>query len=409
VANAISINEVAWMGSPSSANHEWIELHHDGDTTLSVDGWVLTDGMNLSINLVGTILPGQYVVLERSNEESASGPAFLIYTGALVNTGATLVLKDSLGNIMDQVAGGENWELIGGDNVTKETAQYTSGGWVTDVATPGMVNRGGRAEVSNEKSDEASLPSNADKKKSEEVPKSSLIKMTAPSVVFVHQAVVLKAETNQAIKTTRFNWSFGDSHQATGTAVTHRYAYPGTYIIAVSGRVAGEDLLVEKEVTVLPLAFSLGTAPDGSLQLHNDSHYDVDISSYSLYAGRVVKFPEHTKIKARGTITIPWLRLGGNDEVRLVSENGLVLPLATAVVTPVAEKSVDSGLITGEVNEKPTAKLPETVEIKVPAAIKKTGDTTNIMEISFMVGLLLIILLVLWKRPIKSDDDKVSI
>ncbi|MCA9360208.1 hypothetical protein KC850_04225, partial [Candidatus Kaiserbacteria bacterium] len=44
---AVYISEVAWMGSDSSANHEWIELHNDGDA-VSVADWVLTDGANLS-------------------------------------------------------------------------------------------------------------------------------------------------------------------------------------------------------------------------------------------------------------------------------------------------------------------------------------------------------------------------
>ncbi|MEZ4195085.1 MAG: hypothetical protein R3B53_01670 [Candidatus Paceibacterota bacterium] len=29
---AVTINEVAWMGDSTSANHEWIELYNSGDT-----------------------------------------------------------------------------------------------------------------------------------------------------------------------------------------------------------------------------------------------------------------------------------------------------------------------------------------------------------------------------------------
>ena len=80
-----------------------------------LDGWTLDDGVNLSISLTGSIPGSGYVVLERSSEESSPATAFLIYTGALVNTGATLTLKNASGQIMDQVAGGENWQEIGGD------------------------------------------------------------------------------------------------------------------------------------------------------------------------------------------------------------------------------------------------------------------------------------------------------
>ena len=134
---AVTINEIAWMGNETSANDEWIELFNDGGSSVDVTGWVLRDGMNLEIVLTGAIGAGQYAVLERTDDDSAPGGAFLIYTGALTNTGATLVLARDDGGIEDQVSGGENWENIGGDNVTKETAQYTSSGWTTGAATPG--------------------------------------------------------------------------------------------------------------------------------------------------------------------------------------------------------------------------------------------------------------------------------
>jgi hypothetical protein len=117
---SVIINEIAWMGDTESANHEWIELYNSGEEVV-VDGWILSDGANLGINLLGTIPASSHVVLERSSEESSPASAFLIYTGALVNTGATLILKNANGEIMDQVAGGENWQEVGGDNTNKDT------------------------------------------------------------------------------------------------------------------------------------------------------------------------------------------------------------------------------------------------------------------------------------------------
>ena len=143
---SVIINEIAWMGGAESANHEWIELYNSGGETIALDGWTLEDGMNLNIALTGSIPGSTYAVLERSSEESTPATAFLIYAGALVNTGATLTLKNESGQIMDQVAGGENWQEIGGDNTNKDTAQYTNQGWVTDIPTPKAQNRGGRVE-----------------------------------------------------------------------------------------------------------------------------------------------------------------------------------------------------------------------------------------------------------------------
>ena len=67
---------------------------------------------NLNIDLSGLLSVNSYAVLERTSDDTVLGEAFLIYNGALVNGGATLVLKDENGQIMDQVAGGENWQNI---------------------------------------------------------------------------------------------------------------------------------------------------------------------------------------------------------------------------------------------------------------------------------------------------------
>lgn len=77
---AVSISEVAWMGSSESANHEWIELHNDGEA-IDVTGWVINDGMNLNIELTGVIPAGSYVVLERTSDASAKGEAFNLHRG----------------------------------------------------------------------------------------------------------------------------------------------------------------------------------------------------------------------------------------------------------------------------------------------------------------------------------------
>lgn len=137
---SVLISEVAWMGTEVSANDEWIELYNNGKTEILLDGWVLTDGDKLEIKLVGAIGAGQYVVLERTNDDSAPGPAFLVYSGALKNIGTNLLLKNAEGAIVEELIGGENWREIGGNNITKETAQYTDQGWLTGKATPGEVN-----------------------------------------------------------------------------------------------------------------------------------------------------------------------------------------------------------------------------------------------------------------------------
>ena len=107
-AAAVYISEIAWMGTANSANDEWIELHNDGATAVALADWRISDGAGLDFILegAGSIAPGAYAVLERTDDSSAPGTAFYIYTGSLANTGATLRLYDAGGNLADQVAGG---------------------------------------------------------------------------------------------------------------------------------------------------------------------------------------------------------------------------------------------------------------------------------------------------------------
>lgn len=135
---SIEISEIAWMGTEVSANDEWIELHNSGESVVDLTGWLLTDGEALHIELTGAVGAGQFIVLERTNDDSSSVPAFLIYSGALKNSGATLTLRNAASELVDQVEGGTNWIELGGSNRTKETAQRTSDGWITAPATPGM-------------------------------------------------------------------------------------------------------------------------------------------------------------------------------------------------------------------------------------------------------------------------------
>lgn len=135
----VRVSEIAWMGSVASANDEWIELYNTGTDTVILDGWTLTDGASFTIKLAGRISASSYAVLERTDDDSAPGKAFLIYTGALSNEGRTLTLRRTDGGVEDEVVGGKDWSDIGGDNRTKNTAQRIDDRWVTALATPGSA------------------------------------------------------------------------------------------------------------------------------------------------------------------------------------------------------------------------------------------------------------------------------
>lgn len=315
---AVSISEVAWMGSSDSANHEWIELYNDGEA-VDVSDWTLTDGMNLSIKLTGTIPAGSYIVLERTSDESAAGAAFSIYTGALVNTGATLRLENASGALVTQVSGGENWGNIGGDNVTKETAQYKSGSWVTAAATPGNPPPNIVATVDDQPDDvpdSVKTKSTASAKKNSsgetvrlELPGVTLsLDIGAQEIGYINQPIKFSVTPSgigeHLIDSLQYQWNFGDGLISAEKEPTHSYEFPGTYVVTVMGEFKRQRQVARYEITILPVSVSLTKNPSGDVQVNNDSPYEIDISGYRLSGRETFEFPPYSVILPNQTVTI---------------------------------------------------------------------------------------------------------
>ncbi|RLC43834.1 MAG: hypothetical protein DRH70_09520, partial [Candidatus Coatesbacteria bacterium] len=121
---SVVINEIAWMGTKSDANDEWIELFNNTDTEINLEGWKLfaQDGAP-STTLSGIIPANGYFLLERSDDQTISDiGADQIYTGALSNDGEKLELRDSSGSLVDSVDCSSGW--FGGRN-TKIKEKWT--------------------------------------------------------------------------------------------------------------------------------------------------------------------------------------------------------------------------------------------------------------------------------------------
>lgn len=326
---ALLINEVAWMGTTVGPNEEWIELYNDGGDAVIVDGWTLSDNVSLEIPLTGTINAGEYAVLERTDDETVSGTAFLIYTGALSNDGRTLTLRRSDASIEDQVAGGEGWSNIGGDNTTKNTAQRTQSGWITGIPTPGETNTSVSvppSETNNENentneentnTNENTSPVTTSKSKSGSgskkvtlVPekKEFTLDIKGPAIAYVNQEVsfeVVPSGLGETIMNSLvYAWSFGDSYAGGGKKVTHTFAYPGEYVVIVDGEFAKNKTFTRHEITVLPVTFSLTRTETGNIQIHNNAKYEIDLSGFTLRGTSDVVIPNHTLLLPNSTITI---------------------------------------------------------------------------------------------------------
>ena len=121
-AGDVLINEVAWMGTLTSANDELIELYNQTEGAISIESWRIesSDG-SPKINLTGVIPAQSFWLLERTDDSSVANiSADQIYTGALNNNGETLELYNT-GELIDSLIGSGAWPA--GDNSTKQTME----------------------------------------------------------------------------------------------------------------------------------------------------------------------------------------------------------------------------------------------------------------------------------------------
>jgi hypothetical protein len=152
IRDKIIINEVAWMGTPNSANDEWIELKNISGAEVNLAGWQLL-GKDNQIKIIFNpqnpqprVLRNGFWLFERTNDNSVPGVAAdLIYTGALKNENEALYLFDEDCQLQDEVLANPNWPA--GDNSSKRTMERRSDlNWQTSLnpgGTPKKENSSG--------------------------------------------------------------------------------------------------------------------------------------------------------------------------------------------------------------------------------------------------------------------------
>jgi len=384
----VLINEIAWMGTDADANDEWIELRNSTSGEVTLDGWTLSDGNALTINLAGTLKSNEIVVLERTDDNTLPQPAFLIYTGALPNGGATLTLRDSASVVIDQVVGGTNWSNIGGLNtIPKQTPQRTeSGSWVTGIPTPGAQNidqpntesqatgaqsttvsgggtilRGGSGSII-----VSSSPRNSGEVAA---PQKLTVSIKAPSIAYVNQAIHLEVIPEGIGKTflnsLKYIWNFGDTYTAHGRAPAHVFKYPGEYFIVVQAEYGQHTAMSRHEITVLETALTLQYSPLGDVIIKNDSRYEIDIGGFIVEGNYTFVFPQFTYIKPQRTLTLGRERVGTP-----LSRVVLYDPQKTVVATILSERTTPS------VTRKTVSPIMDTTSIQTP--ISNGGEKTQV-------------------------------
>ncbi len=354
----VLINEIAWMGTVTSVNDEWIELFNNGTAPIILDGWTLqaSDGSPV-ISLKGTLSAGGYMLLERTDDTSVPGiTAGIIYSGALGNEGETLVIKNNTEQVMDTVAMTGGW--VAGNASTKETMQRNGSDWVTGTATPaaqnisnnttnnnsgsGTGNTGGNSGAGGSTSNTPTTPV-VIKPRDEEKDTTIQIepdpvyssRMITPDIFIQQVPLDFSSEVKKdgIFETSRgrFEWSMGDGGSFVFTKSTpfnYTYQEPGQYVIILryySNIFKKEpDTIHKKTITVIPATISITTNISGTIILTNNSDNDIDLGNWKLRSGNnEFTFPLFTILQKDSKINIPEsIHKLHSKNVTLVTPNG---------------------------------------------------------------------------------------
>lgn len=403
---SVRVNEVAWMGTSVSSSNEWVELYNDGDVPTPLSGLtLLAEGVGkLSVPLSGNIAPKSFFLLERTNDDTVPGIlADQIYTGALGNSGETLVLKDGQGTEMQRINTPSGWTA--GDNTTKETMQWNGSSWLTAKGTPKAENilsvssattppnitdenkttsqtSGNNTSSSLDTSAHSSPLPLSDFSAEQELSLSAGRDRIVPAggiLAFEAYAVDTKGKK---MANASYAWSFGDGFAEGGLKVSHVYEYPGNYIVVLN--VVSEDgaAVARAKVRVFAPDVALLLYNENEVSLANHSPYEMNIGGWKLNAGnQTYVFPEDTLIGAKEEIVFPSavtkFQTGRANSAVFVSPNNKML-------AHTKDKNESSVVGVGVVARETVLQNMKTVLDRVAAdteGIRQQLSTTTAMEV----------------------------
>ncbi|MBI5138445.1 MAG: lamin tail domain-containing protein [Candidatus Vogelbacteria bacterium] len=403
---SVQINEIAWMGSASNSNAEWIELYNPDETMVVLDGWTLNWGLNLTtpriVKLAGSIGARAYYLLERTSDETVGEKsADMIYVGALSNSGETLILKDTSGTVIDKVDGGDGWKIGGetvvGNNSTKETAQRGSNGWITATGTPEAANSADMqavvmdASIDTDKDGGSGGTSAASNSRGQRVDSSeksvdpddqiSAHDSSAPVTISdrIKQSLVASAgrarigltrspmsfsataydEKGKPVTDTQFAWSFGDDTTGEGALVKHTYLHKGHYTLILNASKNGIEAIGRTSVIIdeprLKVA-SVTAGDNGSMiEVLNQGSTEVNLGGWKIISGV-------------GSFTLPKDTLIGSGE-RLIFPNEITkLTIGDGRVGLMAPDGTDVLGSHYKISKTEESKIPSTTPV-APIAI----------------------------------------
>lgn len=404
VSANIVINEIAWMGTATSANDEWIELYNNGTSAVTIDGWTLqaSDGSPL-INLSGSISAGGYMLLERTDDSTIPTiAAGVIYSGAMSNSGENLSLKNNTEQVINSIDMSLGWAA--GNATTKETMQLKGTGWITGSPTPGTINI--TTDSSNDtpviEDENEDLVNNDEQKIYIRQDSLYSAQMVLPEIIIQENNTkfdsLVKKDKGLISLGGRFEWTMGDGGSFTfdrSTAFDYTYHYPGNYVVILryysDSFKEKPDTIHKQTISVIPASVSLVIDHlDGMITIANTSTNDLNIGNWKLLSiNNSFTFPPDTIIKNEGVLKVPFQIHKIENWTRspdFFTETGYKISSVKNITQP--HSVVLTNQVTTEINEVEELYKPfESEQVVVPSKLNNSG---NILWIILFICLLIL-------------------
>ncbi|MEK7180159.1 MAG: lamin tail domain-containing protein [Patescibacteria group bacterium] len=416
VSAAVVIDEIMYDLDGSDTDREWVEILNDGNGAIDLTGFKFDDGATSKHGLNAPpknggqgslVIPGGSYAIFADN-----AAVFLSehpgYTGTVIdtlvdlaNTSDTVSLIDSNDNVLETVTYDSTWGAKDDGN----SLQKINGLWKSALPTPGTVSVSPFAPTTDPSPQEtppANTSSTTSTSSSSTGSSSSFpvepqiiasagekkrIATVGGNIIFSGKVWGLKKEP---IENARILWNFGDGSTAEGKTVSHTYRYPGIYIVtlnASSGQYSASDRVTVEAIPANIIISSVGDSQSLLVELHNQSHYELDLSFWSIHAPDVTFIiPEYTfvgagaKIKFAGEVT--GITSNTLADVLLYYPNGMPASASLAIVS-VQEEIVQKSSLASSVRKEETKKeeyiLPPKSANMAPNAFGVLGTTSEIL------------------------------
>jgi hypothetical protein len=366
---SVQITEIMYDLEGSDTGREWVEVTNRGDSAVDISAFRLFEGgVNHRLTSVQgtTVLSAgaSAIIADDTTKFLADWPAFSgslfdsSFSGGLSNTGELLTLRNGDLADEDSITYSSEWGASGdGTSLARSGSAFSAA-----APTPGAYGSGQSQQTPDTTSGQTSSSTASVATQPAAEPKNITVYYKGATNAIVGADSVFAADVfgtaGRKVDNARVFWNFGDGSSAEGASVLHAYAYPGKYVVSVTGATSDYSVSERFVMTAASATVTLRTETDGTLSVLNEGSRDIDISRWIISRGSFqFRFPEGTYILAREGIRLPpTTHIPSEGDAQLLYPNGqpaavevpalehFSIKAPSASKSPQASASVSSGV-----------------------------------------------------------------